>query len=271
MKLLKRISCFFKKSLWFNLLVFILIVATIGLGVKYLLRKEKWLEVEIWGNAGEWWWETEAPPYWIANAIEVGDVEYDAGGKKVGEIIEVKKFSKDEGKQFLLKVKLKVDVNNETGTMKYVNSNLEIGSTLTLRPGNKVIVGNVLWIEGLEDKRQKKDLIIGVDLYEKYPWEAEAFKVGDQMTDEGNNVIAEVLDKQVNEHRIKVTTDNGDVLVRFDPLTRDIFLKIKIQTTEVAGQAFFAGIQEVKVANEINIMLPRYNIDKGLISSIKED
>lgn len=258
---------FLKKSTLFNLLIVLLILSSIGLAVKFLLKKEKWVTVELWGTAGEWWWQTEAPPYWIANAIQVGDVEYDASGRKIGEVLEIKKYEDNEKKEFLLKVKLKVDINPKTGSLRYKNNNLEIGNPLIIKPAKKSITGSVVWIEGVEDEREKKDLNITLKLYSAYPWMAEVINVGDKMTDENGEVIAEILNKKVELAEMTVVTDWGEVLARRDPLKRDITLKVRIKVVKAVNQWFFAKTQEVKVANPLRLGMPNYNIDRTVVDN----
>ncbi len=255
----------------FNLLIIFLVLVSIGAGLKFLLKKEKWVTVEIWGMGGEWWWNTGAPPYWVADALQAGDAEYNAGGKKIAEILEIEKYEDWDKKRFLAKVRLKVDVNPKTGAIKYKDSELSIGAPLTIEVPGKSITGNIIFIEGGKDERERKKIDIILKHYSRYPWEAEAIKVGDKMTDESGAVVAEVLDKKSELAEMTVVTDQGEVLARQDPLKRDITLKMRIEVVKVANQLFFANIQEVKVGNRLNVNLSSYNIDGAVVIQVKPE
>jgi len=262
MPFLKTIKNFVNKNSLFSLLIAILILSLIGVGVKLLLKREKWVAVEMWGTGGEWWWQTEAPPYWIANAIEVGDVENDAGGKKTCEVLEVKKYEDAAEKNFLVKVRMKVNVNPKTGSLRYKNDDLEIGRPVVIKLTGKTFTGNVVWIEGIEDKRERKEMEVVLKQYKIYPWLAEAIKVGDQMTNENDEIIAEILEKEVSLAEITVVTDRGDVLARQDPLRRDVTLRARLEAVKGANQWFFAEVQEIKVGGLLWLKMPNYNLNE---------
>jgi len=245
----------------FKLLVVVLILAFIGVGVKFITKRDTWITVELWGSGGEWWWNTGAPPYWVANVINAGDGEYDSGGKKICEIMEIKKYEDYDKKKFSLKAKLKVEKNKKTGKIKYKNNDLEIGSPLTLNLGTKTVTGNLTWIEGVPDKREKKNLNVTLKLYNRYPWQADAIKVGDTSTDGNNEIIAKILDKKVDLAEMTVVTDIGDVLARNDPLKRDITLKMGILALKANNQFFFSQIEDIKVGNILFIVMPSYNFE----------
>jgi len=250
---------------FFNLLVIFLILAFIGVGVKFVTKKDIWITVELWGSGGEWWWNTGAPPYWVANVINPGDIELDSGGKKICEIVEIKKYEEYEKKKFSLKAKLKVDKNKKTGKIKFKNNNLEIGIPITLNLGTKTITGNITWIEGIPDKREMKNIEVTLKLYDRYPWQADAIKIGDMKTDESNEVIAKILDKKVDLAQMTVVTDTGDVFARSDPLKRDITLIIEILAIKANNQYFYSEIQDIKIGNKLLVVMPTHNFE-GIIT-----
>lgn len=270
MSTLKEMKKLISKNNLFSFLIAVLILSLIGVGVKFLLKKEDWVVVEMWGTGGEWWWQTEAPPYWIANAIQVGDVEYDAGGKKIGEVIEIRKYEDSAEKNFLVKARLKVDISPQTGILKYKNEDLEIGRPLVIKPAGKTFTGNVVWMEGIEDKRERKGMEVMVKKYKIFPWLAETINVGDQMTSENGEIIAEVLDKEVSLAETTVVTDRGEVLARQDPLRRDVTLKMSLEAVKGANQWFFAEVQEVKVGGLLWLKMPNYNLDEVFIIALEE-
>lgn len=261
MKSIKKACKFIKKFDIFTLLVIFLILAFLAVGVKFLTRKDQWVTVELWGSGGEWWWNTGAPPYWVANAINAGDVEKDAGGKKIAEILEIKKYEDYERKKFSVKAKLKVSRNPKTGKIKYKSLDLAVGSPLTINLDSKTISGNITFIEGMKDEREKKDLMVTLKLYDTYSWRAEAIKVGDKSSNENGEVYAEVLEKKVDFAEMTVVTDRGEVFARQNPLKRDITLKLQIKAVKNSNQYFFSNTFEIKIGNRLFVVMPNYNFE----------
>lgn len=264
------------KNFWFNLLVFFLIIAVLGAGVKLLFKREVWVKVEIWGTAGEWWWQTESPPEWIANAVSQGDVERDVDGKVIAEVLSIEKFTQPSDsssnflkKEFLIKARLKVVKNPKSGILRYRGDDLAIGKPLTLSFTDNSVTGNIVWIEGVVDQRQETEVDLTLKLYDRYPWEAEAISVGSVATD-GINQIAQITNKKIDLAEMTVVTDKGEVFARVNPLKRDITLKLLVKAVKVDDQYFFSVYQPIKIGGRLIISFPRYDLLQNVIIDIKE-
>lgn len=268
MKILDSKGRIFGKVNIIDFLIVLLIVLLVAVGGQLFLRKEEWITVGVYGGPGNWWWVTPPPPYWLTQAINVGDKEYGSWGKAIAEILEIRVYpSAGQNREiisasdmdFSLKVRLQVR-RDKTGRIQFKRNPVQIGMPITLSTGKVMITGNVTWIEGQEEP-EITEKIIEVKGYRRFPWEGEAIKIGDKMTD-GNEVIAEVLDKGAELAEMVVTTDVGNVLLRREPTRRDITVKFKIKGVEKNGEFIFREEQIVKPGKRIFIQTPSYDFSE---------
>jgi hypothetical protein len=235
----------------------------------YFFKKETWLKVQVKVSPEQWWWEDISPPYWIADAIEEGDAQYNFIGKKEAEVVEGEMFEVGGGrKEIFLWLNLKVDYNEKKNVYRFNHQTVEIGRPLSLSLSGVGIDSIVTWVEGLETERIMVDKVVEVEESGAKVWVAEKINVGDEMRDSQGNLLAEVLDKEVELADMVVTDDRGNVLVRKNPLTRDLTLKLKINTVERFGLFYFLDGQLVKVGNDLWIKFPEVNLDGALITKI---
>ena len=255
----------------FNLFYFLLacfFLAAILVGLRLILQKEEWLTVEVKGQAGDWWWQSPAPPAWMSSQVKVGDQELDGRGQSIAKITSLEQYAAIPGqKEIVFKVKLKVSYNKISKKYQFKYQTLKVGTPLTLELSQVRINGIVTRIFTQEPEIQEK--IILVKLYGRHPWFAEAIDKNLEITD-GQKVIAQVLEKTVELAEKTVVTDQGRVLARRDPLKRDITLKLKIQLRKEAEEYFFAEGQLVKIGEKIHLKTERINLYDSFIISLEE-
>jgi len=81
-------------------------------------------------SSDQWYWQGQmAPPYWLADSLDVGDQSFDAWGRKNGEIVDLRIFEwGGTKKEVEIVLNLQVKVNNRknqfllrTLSIKYFN------------------------------------------------------------------------------------------------------------------------------------------------------
>lgn len=258
----------------FNFFYFVLIFFFLGLGLlvlKMILQKEVWLVVEARSVAGEWWWQTPNPPAWLSNQIEVGDKELDGRGQPIAEIISVEKFGttqnqKDQSqKEFIFKAKLRVSYNKISQKYQFKYQTLQAATPIILELPKARINALVTKIYQEEPSMEEKILIL--KLYGRYPWFAEAIPENLEFKD-SEKTVAKILEKTVELAEITVTTDQGVVLARRDPLKRDITLKLKASLKKEAEEYFFPDGQLVKIGEKLNLKSEKINLYEAYITSL---
>lgn len=269
------------KRLWknigvFELLIGLLILLMLVFVMVQTRSKKEWIKVEVKISSSSWWQTYYiSPPFWLGESIKIGDQEFDSLGKKIAEVLDVKVYElSPEGteattrKDFYLTLNLKVDRDRRTRKLKFKNQLLEIGSPVELHLSNTYVLGLVTFMEGMPDERKTKELIIEGIWLNTFPWHAEAIPIGGEMKDGAGRVVAKILDKEISLADMVVTTDDGRVFVRKNPLKRNVRIKAEILVKKRGDIFYFREDQKVKIGENLFIHLPEVDVEYISIKKI---
>mgnify|MGYP001584070686 CR=1 FL=1 len=251
-----------------TLLFSLAIIALTGmttLGIKTLLNND-YIEVEIIATGSDWWQTRPEAPYWLVNSILPGATEYSAGNKKMAEILEVKKYGDDYSKILWAKIRLLVTKDVINKGWRFQQQPLTIGSSITINPNNIKLTGNIINITGINKDYQTKTVSVNLKIYDRYPWLAEAIKIGDSSVNDDGTVDALIEDKNVALAERTIYTSSGKNFPGFDPLRRDISLVVRINAIERGDILYFNQVQPVKIGNKLWIPFKNINIDAAEIT-----
>ncbi|MFV1917556.1 MAG: hypothetical protein ACC618_03710 [Patescibacteria group bacterium] len=231
--------------------------------------------VKIWSP--RWWSRNTIPPYWLADAISVGDKEIDVFGKPVAEVKDIQVFeTSDNVKDVYLTVGLAANHSKKTGKYTFKGQPVEVGAPIELHLGNTFIQGLVTFVSK-EQEVQDELIVTGKMINTKdgrgiypFPWEAEAVNVGDKMTDGQGRVVAEIVDRRIKLPDHLTTDALGNVHVRKNPLKRDATFKIKIKVSRRGDNYYFRGEQKVKVGEKLFLQFESGDIDYLSIIKIEK-
>ncbi len=247
--------------------LFLLILLVLGFFVtRVLLQKDTYITVELFASGGEWWWNNPQPPYWLTDPIQPGAKEFDAQGNVLAEVLDVRKFESGERKMLWIKAKLKVTPANKAKQYRFRREPIQIGSLVYIAPNNIKIYTNVMWVEGTPETRTEEQHIVTLKEYDVIPWHADAIKVGDTMKDDDGKVLVEVLEKNSVPAEMITTDDRGNVLVRSNPLRRDITLKLKMTTVKSRNRNYFSYFQPIKIGFYIWIPFENTNFSGNILA-----
>ncbi len=268
-----------KKRGWFFILIITALALCVFVFTSFFLQKKTYITTDLFITGGEWWWDTINPPYWLGDPVVRGAVEYDVTGKKVVEVLSVQKFDDRNRKILVVKARLLVSKDLRTKKYRFKQNPLEIGATIAISPGNTQMYANVIGIQGVQEFGQQNKQTIMVRWYNVFPWQADAIQVGDTMTNGSGGEVVRVVKKEENFAEKTIITENTQsiygvpykqigqlVLLRSDPLLRDVTLILDILTTRSGNENFFNYTQVVKIGEPLYISLPRININALTIS-----
>lgn len=253
------------------LLLISLAFSLLALTLKSIRQKETYVTVELIASGGNWWETIPRTPSWLIDSLTLGDIEYSTSGKKIAEILEIKKYEEDFNKIAWVRIKLLVIKNDKLGSYRFRQQPLEIGSSITINPANIKLSGNVIAIEGKSPPMETRRLLVTVQLYDKRPWFAEKIHVGDVIADDQSNFIARINNKTVSPSQRSIFTSDGKLLLRTDPQMRDIVLELEIQVTQRGGINYFNQVQPVKVGNKLWIPFKEINVYEANIIEIRSE
>jgi len=267
-KFLKKISR--RLSVFDYLSIALIGGVIIALGL-FFLRKVEVVEIEVKIAPDSVFWRGAMAPFWLANSINVGDGEFDGFGRKMVEVLDVRTFEGGgDAKYIYLKLNVKAVYDKKKRQFSFGGKPLGVGSPIKLRLSGGVMDGLVTYVKGVPDTRIWEDKIVEVrvnqwtDVFPEtlgtMPWRVEAIKIGDQMKDGQGRVVAEILDKEVKPAEKIVVTNDGRVLLRQDPIKKDLILRIKLKTFKQKGINYFLDDQKVKVSYSISLCLPEIDI-----------
>lgn len=261
----------------FRLSVFAwLAIMVIGLGLLFIFffvsQKERWVTAEIR--------IIPESPYWLADTLRKGDLQYNNLGRKIAEVVDIQNYQWfEEKKMVYLTVSLKAGYNSRTKKLTFNYRPLEIGKPIELEVGNVGFMGVITDLDNEKDhwEWQERIVEVRVSLWSGiFPetlglpsWRAEAIKVGDKMVDSQGRILAEVLEKNEKPAEKIVVTDDGRVLLREDPLKKDVVLRAKLRTIQREGVSYFLDDIKIKVGSNILLALPEIDILPEITKIIK--
>jgi len=261
-QLIRRLSIF-------DFLIVFVLIASVVYASSFIFKKEKWLKVEIKVRPEEIWWDYKPVPYWVADSIKVGDMQYDSLGRKIAEVLATEIYESGGGKKDVyITTNLKVSYEKKKKIDRFNNQTVKIGKPLNLELGNVGLQGLVMFIEGVEKNEEEVNMEVETLWLMLPSWLPEAISVGDQMKDNNGKVVAEVLEKEVNLAETTTVNDRGEILIKIDPLNRDVILKLRILAKRKEDIYYFREVQVVKVGNALWIKLPKIELHEVTITKI---
>ena len=239
-------------------------ISLIILGIRVLTAEDKYITVEIIASGDNWWQTQPKVPYWLADAVVQGAVEYSIGRKKQAEILEVARYDEDYSKILWAKIRLLVTEDKSNGGWRFKQQPLSIGSILTIKPDHVGLSGNLVSIDG-KPETQYKTINITVKQYGIKSWQADAFNIGEIRKDENGDISAKIVNKKIEPAETSAYTADGRVLSRRDPLKVDSTIDLEIRVAEKNGLLYFNRIQPVKIGRRLWIDFDSFEINDANI------
>ncbi len=259
----------FKKIGVFEVIIGFLVVLVLVFVLVQTRSRKEWLKVEV-KIAPSYLWQSysASPPFWLGESIDIGDSEFNSQGKKIAEVLDIKTYelspeNETEAttrKDFYLTLNLQVDKNVRTGKLKFKNQPLEIGAPIEFHLKNTYFSALILNLEGVREEENLELIIEGIWL-NTFPWNAEAIPIGGEMKDGMGNVVTKILDKQISLADMVVTTDDGQVFVRKNPLKRDVSIKAQILVKKQGENFYFREDQKVKIGENLFLHFPGVDLE----------
>lgn len=249
------------------LLLVISVLAAVGVTVKLVLQKDTYVTVELLASGGEWWWGVPPPYYWNAKGVVIGAKEYDTFKKPTAEIVDLVKYGEDDRKFMWMKVRLRAKYNYLTREYVFRQESLQIGKTIHLAPNNIALVGNVVGIEGVGALWDTEYIRLTGKAIHIRDWEADAIQVGEKITDNKGDVVAEILDKHAEQEDITTITWTGEPLHKKDPNYKNVTVTMKLRVIKDGSMRYFNYNQPISIGNKIRIQLPKTAIEVSVMGT----
>jgi len=188
-----------------------------------------------------------------AHQFRVGDKEVDAIGKAIAEVISVERYNISADRQVVyLDMRVRATYDTRSKRFSVHGRNLAFGTPMRFNLDGVVFDGIITDFPGLlsEPNRQKRVIVKALGRKVE-PSVAASVQKGDRVVDSKSKVLIEVIDSMVKKEERVVATDRGDLLLRYDPIFKDLELTLQINARQVDGVLYVFDDQPLKIGEQI--------------------
>ncbi|MGD9129357.1 MAG: DUF4330 family protein [Candidatus Woesebacteria bacterium] len=254
MKKNKLISTIKKNISIFDLLVFSVLLLAIAFFFFFFYRKAEYINIRIKVTDRDILYARNQPTAWYANQFKKGVMERDAVGRIISEVTNVERFAINANtKAVYLDLKVRATYDSRTKSYTVRGKKMVFGAPMRFNLDDITFDGFVVDFPGMYqqgDVSQKK-VIVEVLAREIEPELIGAIQIGDKIVNSNDELLAEVLDIQVSPAEQVVTTDRGDMLLRYDPLYKDLRMTVAVRVIESQNDLFVFDNLPLKIGEQI--------------------
>lgn len=262
-----------KHTLFKKIKVFDVVVASIlliiGIGLFLLFyRKAEYINIRVRVTDQEVLYSQTLPRNWYAQRFVVGDFELDALGRKITEIQKVERFTVNAERDVVV-LDLNVRATYDTRTKMYSTRGKPImfGAPMRFNLQGITFDGIVTEFPGSDKLFKAQESVVTVRAMGRgiEPYLAEAVTEGKVVYDSNQVALAKVLAVEIRPAERVTETDRGDLLLRNDPLYKDIYLTVEIKTKVIQGSVLMFDSIPVKVDQMIPLNFEEVSIFPTII------
>lgn len=188
-------------------------------------------------------------PTWYDNFFYKGMSEKNGLGTVQAEVLDINSFYKwPQTLSVYAKVRLRVTYNRASDQFTYKGTPVVIGSRLKLYLNNVLVEGLITGVDGVKDPREKKTLIAETRIIDHNStflessgtdqFLADTLNVGDEIKDLQGNTVIKIISKRVEPAKKVTTASDGSLLTQLDPIRKDVYVNLELNTTKVQGHYF---------------------------------
>jgi hypothetical protein len=258
-----QIRKLFQKLTYWDLAIGIVTLVLFLAFFFFFYRKQEYVEVRMKVTDEEVLYARTYPKVWYANRFFKGDVEQDALGRITSEITGVETFNvASDRKAVYLDLKIKASYDSRTKLYSFKGKTLVFGTPLRFNFSQVTFDGIVTEFPGWDKyvgyqvgTKEVAALSRNIELFV-----ATSIKNGDKIYDSNGILLAEVLEAQVRPAQKVTQTDRGELLLRLDPLYKDVVLRLRLRTKTWQGEVFMFDDLPVKIGEAIPLNFERASI-----------
>lgn len=194
-------------------------------------------------------WNTSGSKVWFSELFHKGMKEKDGLGKVKAELLDIFSYEKVPDRiTVYLTTKLKVVYNRASNIYTYKGNSVLIGSGIKVNFDNLLVEGLITDIEGVSDKRERRLITVEAQIREENStylgtsgtraYIADAIKVGEEIKDNKGNTMIKILNKKVEPAKKVVVTSDGRIMLKIDPVRKDVYLTLEINALKI-GERYF--------------------------------
>ncbi len=203
------------------------------------------------------------PDLWYANQFRVGEVERDSIGKVIAEIIAVESIKVNPKESIVyLDLRLKATHNKRTETFIARGKKLAYGAPMRFNFDNITFDGHIVQYPNYENDNQviiKKVKVAAIGRHVE-PSLAQAINIDDVILDSKGNELVRIVKKEVLPAEIVTTNNQGDPLLRYSPVYKDLFLTLVISAKEVNNTLFIFDKEPLTIGTSLPLNFKKVSV-----------
>lgn len=253
----------------------IAVVALMAFAVIFF-RKTEYIPIVIRVTNSNFLYIGDNPPSWYAQALAVGSSEYDGLQQQQAVVEKTLYYPVDEThKALFLTMKVKAVYTRTKKQYSYKGRPLIVGGPIRFELQNQLVDGVILRV-GKQVDTPSRELTVNARLMNDTgansgtngvsPYVADAVNVGDTIRDSAGTELAKITGKTVKPALRYTFPANGDILVREDPLLKDVFLTIKLKVDVINGEEYFMNVARIRVNSRVYLEMPTITIFPEIMS-----
>lgn len=251
---------------WFTFFDAIALSVLVSLAIVFFLffyRKSQTIDIKVKITDQEVIYAGTNPKNWYADKFQIGDAELDGLGRKQAEIIKVDKIQTtptNKAVYVTLRVRSLFDTRSRSYSVR--GKPISFGTPLRFTLSKVSFDGIVTDFPNAEfdekttfGQQEIKTLARGVE-----PKIAATVRVGQIITDSNNKTLAEVLEVNITPAERVTQTDSGELLLRRDPLYKDLEVVLKVQSRLIERQLHIFDDIPLKIGEVVPLNFDNFSL-----------
>lgn len=265
----KKIIMFARKNYFITFFFAIILFVGFFAFYKIVFSKPTYVYAKVKIGQGLWWANTGKPSIWYLEAIKEGDLAKDILGSTQAKILEKRyyRWFGSDSFDIYLKIVLKTNYNKRTGEYTFNRSTISVGSPIYIQFPRINLTGMITDLSPKPFRDEYVDRIVYITKRYAFPWEFEAIKIGDSVSD-GKNKIFEVLDKSMIETSNLASDVYGNSSSATSEAKGYITVKVKFKLRNINNQWILGEDQIITPGHVLNISTPSFVFDNYSVSQI---
>lgn len=236
------------------------------LGVAFLfffLRKPEYVTIRVKVTDQEVLYQRTEPRTWYANRFQIGDSELDALGRKITEIIGIESFNVDAySKALYVDLKVRAIYDSRTKLYSARGKPLVFGTPMRFNLSTVTFDGFVTEYPKSEFYKEITEENVAVDLLARSiePTVAASIKKGDKVFDSNHTLLVEIIEISIKPAERVTETASGDLLLRYDPIFKDIFIKAIVKSKKYQNESYIFDNLPMKIGEVVPLNFPHMSV-----------
>ena len=240
-----------------DILVVIFIVLVIAIGVRFVALTEEptYVTIEVFA---------EKLSLDIIKNIKAGSLIIGASGETAGRVLTADIIPSETISFKNMIMLLNISTTERGSTFFFQNQEININSKIKIRIG-KTSLNDIKIINIGKSLDKERIMSVKVMIKDVDSWVAEAITVGDTEADSQGRIIAKINNKSVSPARMITVSETGEVLLKENPIRKDITLTFNIIARKI-GETYVFHNGPLKIGSIFIFESPIYHVSGKIIS-----